>query len=290
MAIPGLTIIGESVNDSVPSTRQLFEADDLAGIIELARTQDEKGADYIDVNVGLRSPEFMAEMIAKIQGATAKPLSIDTPDPAIAEAGLGAYNLARAGRQKPILNSISALRADMFDLYKIQPFKPILLVSENVIDGRSTPCRTAQETYDAAKQLVAEFLARCPGATNDDCIIDPGIAPLGSDSEGNIHRLMGALELIHNDPFFAGCHASVGLSNFTVMLPAKRADGSLVKGPLESAFLTKAMPLGLDMVIGSVKRNYEKLSPDHPAMQCLEECLALQGFDVLMRVREFYAK
>ena len=48
------------------------------------------------------------------------------------------------------------------------------------------------------------------------------------------------------------------------------------------------MPLGLDMVIGSVKRNYERLTPDHPAMVCLEECLKLQGFDVLMRVREFY--
>ena len=52
----------------------------------------------------------------------------------------------------------------------------------------------------------------------------------------------------------------MGLSNFTVMLPPKRADGSPVKGPLESAFLTKAMPLGLDMVIGSVKRNYELLA------------------------------
>ena len=290
MPLSGLTIIGESINDSVPSTKQLFEAGDIAGILELARTQDEKGAGYIDVNVGPRSPEFMADMVKKIQGVTAKPLSIDTPDPAIAQAGLEAYDLVRAGGQKPILNSVSALRAGMFDLYKIQPFKPILLVSENMVDGRSKPCHTAQETYDAAKQLVGTFLARCPGATNDDCIIDPGIAPLGSDSEGNIHRLIGAMELIHNDPYFAGHHASVGLSNFTVMLPAKRADGTLVKGPLESAFLTKAMPLGLDMVIGSVKRNYEKLSPDHPAMQCLEECLKLQGFDVLMRVREFYAK
>ena len=38
-----------------------------------------------------------------------------------------------------------------------------------------------------------------------------------------------------------------------------------MKGPLESAFLTKAMPLGLDTVIGSVKRNYELLPPDSPA-------------------------
>jgi 5-methyltetrahydrofolate corrinoid/iron sulfur protein methyltransferase len=288
MPLSGLTIIGETINDSVPSTKKLFDANDINGLLELAKMQDEKGAGYIDVNVGPRSPEFMAEMVKKIQGVTAKPLSIDTPDPAIARAGLTAYDLKRAGGKKPIINSISALRAGMFDLYKIQPFKPILLVSENVIDGKSKPCHTIQETYEAAKQLVGMFLSRCPGATNDDCIIDPGIAPIGSDSEGNIHRLIGAMKLIHADPYFTGFHASVGLSNFTVMLPSKRPDGSPVKGALESAFLTRAMPLGLDMVIGSVKRNYERLTPDHPAMQCLDECLKLSGFDVLMRVREFY--
>jgi cobalamin-dependent methionine synthase I len=288
MSIPGLNIIGETINDSVPSTKKLFDANDIDGILEIAKMQDEKGAAYIDVNVGPRSPEFMAEMVGKIQGVTAKPLSIDTPDPVIAEAGLKAYNLARAGGKKPIINSISALRAGMFDLYRIQPFKPILLVSENVVDGRSKPCHTAQETFEAAHQLVKTFLTRCPGTRNDDYIIDPGIAPIGSDSEGNIHRLIAAMELIHADKTFAGFHASVGLSNFTVMLPPKRPDGSPVKGALESAFLTKAMPLGLDMVIGSVKRNYEKLSADHPAMICLEECLKLKGFDVLMRVREFY--
>ena len=288
MPIPELKIIGETINDSVPSTKKLFDAGDIDGLLELARSQDEKGAAYIDVNVGPRSPDFMADMVGKIQAVTAKPLSIDTPDPEIARAGLQAYDPARAGGQKPIVNSVSALRAGMFDLYKIQPFKPILLVSENVVDGRSTPCHTAQETYEAARQLVAMFLSRCPGATNDDCIIDPGIAPIGSDSDGNIHRLIAAMELIHNDSYFAGFHASVGLSNFTVMLPPKRPDGSPIKGALESAFLTKAMPLGLDMVIGSVKRNYERLTPDHPAMQCLEDCLKVQGFDVLMRVREFY--
>jgi 5-methyltetrahydrofolate corrinoid/iron sulfur protein methyltransferase len=288
MPLAGLAIIGETINDSVPSTKKLFDANDIPGILEIAKMQDEKGAAYIDVNIGPRPPEFMADMVKKVQEVTAKPLSIDTPDPVIAEAGLKAYNLARAGGKKPILNSVSALRAGMFDLYKIQPYKPILLVSENVVNGASKPCHTADETFEAAHQLVKMFLARCPGATMDDCIIDPGIAPIGSDSEGNIHRLVAAMEMIHNDKTFAGFHASVGLSNFTVMLPSKRPDGSPVKGALESAFLTKVMPLGLDMVIGSVKRNYEKLAPDHPAMMCLEECLKLKGFDVLMRVREFY--
>ena len=247
------------------------------------------GAAFIDVNVGARSPEFMADMVRKVQGVTAKPLSIDTPDPAIARAGLEAYDPQRAGGRKPILNSITSLRAGMFDLYKIQPFRPILLISEHLVDGRSQPCHTPEETYAAAKHLVAAFLKRCPGATNDDCILDPGIAPIGSDSEGNLKRLIRAMEMIRADAGFAGTHASVGLSNFTVMLPPKRADGSPVKGPLESAFLTKAMPLGLDMVIGSVKRSYDLLPPEHPAMACIEDCLKLDGFDAIMRVREFYA-
>jgi cobalamin-dependent methionine synthase I len=107
--------------------------------------------------------------------------------------------------------------------------------------------------------------------------------------EGNLQRLMATLELIRSDAELSGVHVSVGLSNFTVMLPSKRADGSPVKGALESAFLTKAMPLGLDMIVGSVKRNYQLLPPEHPAMSCLEDCLKAEGFEVIMRVREFYA-
>jgi len=288
MAIAGLTIIGESINDSVPSTKKLFDAGDIAGILELARSQDEKGAAYIDVNVGPRSPEFMAELVKKVQQVTAKPLSIDTPDPEIARAGLEAYDLDRAGGKKPVLNSISPLRVAMFDLVTIQPFRPILLISERVENGASRPCHTAEETYEAAKCLLAAARRAKQPIANNDCIFDPGIAPIGSDAEGNLKRLIAGIELIHKDPDMAGVHMSVGLSNFTVMLPPKRPDGTPVKGPLESALLTRAMPLGLDMVIGSVKRNYEKLAPDHPAMQCLEDCIRQPGFDAIMRVREFY--
>ena len=289
MAIAGLTIIGETINDSVPSTKTLFDAGDIDGILALARMQDEKGAGYIDVNVGARSPQFMAELVKKIQQVTSKPLSIDSPDPEIAKAGLEAYDLDRAGGKKPILNSISALRASMFELNAIQPFRPILLISERVEGGASRPCHTAEETLEAAKCLLAAARRATPAIPNEDCIFDPGIAPIGSDAEGNLKRLMAAAELIHRDPDFAGVHMSVGLSNFTVMLPAKRADGSPVKGPLESAFLTRAMPVGLDFVIGSVKRNYQTLPADHPAMQCFEDCVRQPGFDAIMRVRDFYA-
>lgn len=289
MAIDGLTIIGESINDSVPSTKKLFDAGDIDGILRLAQRQDENGAGYIDVNIGLRSPEFMAEMVTKIQQVTAKPLSIDSPDDAIVKAGLEAYDLDRAGGRAPLLNSISPLRAGMFDLLRVRRFRPILLVSEQVVDGRSRPCQTPEQTFEAAKNLLAEARKDGRDLVNDDLIIDPGIAPIGSDSEGNLARLIEAMEMMHAEPDFTGVHWSVGLSNFSVMLPPKRADGTPVKSPLESAFLTKAMPLGLDMVIGSVKRKYELLPPEHPAMRCVEDCIERGGFESIMRVREFYS-
>ncbi|MCC6579029.1 MAG: dihydropteroate synthase [Phycisphaeraceae bacterium] len=286
MAIDGLTIIGESINDSVPSTKKLFDAGDLQGLKDLAKSQDEGGATYIDVNVGPRSGEFLAEMVKHVQSVTAKPVSVDTPDPAMAELGLKAVDVKRCGGKAPLVNSISPLRLEMFGLVRVQPFRPILLASERNEGGKAMPNHTAEEVYETAKLLVHE--ARKHGIANNDCVIDPAIAPIGSDSEGHLRRVVDACRLIHGDPDLKGVHMSVGLSNFTVMLPMKRPDGSPVKGPLESAFLTITMPLGMDHVIGSVKRKYELLDDSHPAMQCVRECLTLDGFDVIMRVQEYY--
>jgi 5-methyltetrahydrofolate--homocysteine methyltransferase len=286
MAFPNLTIIGESINDSVPSTHRFFEANDIAGLKDLAVSQDVGGAGYIDVNVGRRSGEFLAEMVRHVQSVTAKPLSIDTPDPKMIEAGLKAYDPERAGGRMPILNSISPLRTEMFKLTRIKPFKPILMASERMENGEGQANRTAEAVHQTACQLVQE--AARYGIPVEHCIIDPAISPIGADTEGYFRCLMGAMGLIHADPSLQGVHMSVGLSNFTVMLPPKRADGSPTKGPLESAFLTLAAPLGMDHVIGSVKRKYELLPPDHPAMLCLNDCLKLEGFDVIERVQEFY--
>jgi len=287
MPIPHLTIIGESINDSVPGTHKFYEGNDMAGLKALAVAQDLGGAGYIDVNVGTRSGDFLAEIVRQVQSVTAKPLSIDTPDPVMAEAGLKAYDRGLAGGQIPILNSISPLRLEMFELTRILSFMPILLASERVDNGVSQPNHTAAEVHQTAREMVAE--AGRHGIPVDQCIVDPAIYPIGADSEGRLQCLMGAIRLIHEDPALQGVHMSVGLSNFTVMLPPKRADGSPTKGPLQSAFLTLAVPLGMDHVIGSVKRHYEFLPPEHPAMSCVNDCLKLEGFDVIMRVQEYYS-
>jgi cobalamin-dependent methionine synthase I len=290
MGISGLTIIAESINDSVPSTHELFEKNDIAGIIELAKSQAEAGAAYIDVNVGLRSPGFMAELVKQIQEHVTLPLSIDTPDPEIAAAGLEAYSPARAANRKPILNSISQARLEMFDIYKKQPFIPIMLVTEGADSGGEAKMnKTAEETYATAKIMTQIARERVPGVKNSELILDPGIMPIGSDSDGNFKRLIDSIRLIHQDADLKGVNMSVGLSNFTVMLPSKRADGSPVKSALESAFLTMAMPMGFNTIVGSVKRKYSLLPDDHPAMECLRDVLELEEFDVIMRVLRFYS-
>jgi len=290
MSIENLTIIGESINDSVPSTHILFEENNMDGIIALAKLQAEKGATYIDVNVGLHSAAFMADLVTKIQKSISLPLSIDTPDPEIAEAGLHAYNMELAGNKKPILNSISEGRLEMFDVYKDQPFIPILLSTEGADkNGNIVMNKTAEATFGTAKSMVSIARDKMGNVRNDQLILDPGITPIGSDSEGNFKRLMSTIKMVHNDSDLSGINMSVGLSNFTVMLPPKTADGKPVKSTLESAFLTMAMPLGFNMVIGSVKRKYRILEENHPAMQCLTDVLELEGFDIITRVMEFYS-
>ena len=288
--IPGLRLIGESINDSVPSTHLLFEEKNLDGIVELAKLQTEKGADYIDVNIGPRTPAFMAEVVKKIQEHVSLPLSIDTPDPAIAEAGLWAYDPERAGNRRPILNSISEARLQMFDLYDVKPFIPILLITEGMDSSDEMVMnKTAEQIQATALNILKIAHLRIDNLTNDQIILDPGIMPIGSDSKGDFKRLMKAMSLIHNDKELCDISMSVGLSNFTVMLPSKKQDGSPVRGPLESAFLTMAMPLGINTIIGSVHRKYSILKEDDPAMLCLKEVLNLEGADAIMRVMMFYS-
>ena len=290
MPLAGLKIIGESINDSIPSTHQLYETNKLDEIVALAKFQDERGAAYIDVNIGIRPAGFMADLVRRIQQVTSKPLSIDTPDAEIAAAALEVYDSEKSGGQDPILNSISLSRLEMFDLYQMQSFIPILLATEGKhVTAGGKMNTTAEDTHHTAKEFVMIAADRIPGFSNDKCIIDPGIMPIGSDMEGNFKRLMQACEMIHKDPDLAGVNLSVGLSNFTVMLPSKRADGTPVKGPLESGFLTLTMPLGLNMVIGSVKRKYRILEKDHPAIMCLKDVLQMEGVDILTRVMQYYS-
>ena len=113
------------------------------------------------------------------RAVTAKPLSIDTPDPAITEAGLEAYDLEPAGGKRPILNSISPLRLQMFDLCTIRPFRPILLVvgERGRRPSSAMPYDRRGDPGDGPHAWSRRFPPRVPGVTNDDCHHRPGHRP-----------------------------------------------------------------------------------------------------------------
>ncbi|MDD5673826.1 MAG: hypothetical protein PHC61_06675, partial [Chitinivibrionales bacterium] len=148
---------------------------------------------------------------------------------------------------------------------------------------------TTEETFQTMRDIFNAIAKRGLKIPPSQCIVDTGIAPIGSDSEGQLKRVLDSIKMINDDPLFHGVHFSVGLSNFTVMLPPKTAAGMPVKSSLESAFLTMAMPRGLDTVIGSMARKYETLPSDHSAMACLKDVIALGGYDAIGRVMEFYS-
>lgn len=284
-----LNIIAEKINDSVPSTHKLFEAKDYDGIVNLAKVQAEEGATYIDVNIGLQDPGIMADLVKRIQKEVSIPLSIDSPDINILRAGLEAYDKEKAGGKMALINSISELRMELLELPSIQPVKFIILCTERETDGEMKANDTAEEIFETALNLSREVKAKCSYITNDDLFFDPGIAPLGADMSGMTNATIEAVKLIHECEELEGCHMSVGLSNFSVQLPSRTAEGDLVKTPLESAFLTLTNPIGMDHVIGSTKKKFKSLHSDHPALQTVQDVLKLDGFDRLMRVQEFYS-
>ncbi|MCK5196961.1 MAG: dihydropteroate synthase, partial [Spirochaetales bacterium] len=130
MADLKLKIIAEKINDSVPGTHKLFEADDFEGLVDLAKTQADQGAAYIDVNIGPRNPALMTKLVKAIQNVVSVPLCIDSPDFEIQKAGLSAYDPEKAGGAMPLVNSISELRMEFVELAEIQPVKFIVLCTE----------------------------------------------------------------------------------------------------------------------------------------------------------------
>ncbi len=275
--IENLTIIGESINDSIPSTNKLFEENDFDGIRKLAKTQVKKNVKYIDVNVGMRSSDIFCKVIKSVQDEVDLPLALDTPSFEMQKIGLETYDVNKANNKKPIVNSISELRLDFFDLYKITPFIPILILSEREINGEKASNSSANEIYETGKRLVEK--AKKYNIPNNEIILDPGIAPIGVDFEDRTKTVLQAMEMIHNDKYFQGVHFSVGLSNFSNMLPKRTI--------LESAFITIAQQYGLDYIIGSSKKKYRLLDENNSALIAVKEAIEVGGYESLAIIHEF---
>lgn len=290
MSLPGLIIIGERINPGFASSKALLEAKNLDGLAQLAKDQVAKGAQYLTLNSGEapeKDPEFQIALTKAIQNAVSVPISFDSPNPLVQELYLRTYDPAKANGQKPLINSIAQTRWNMVELLKIQPAKVVLMASERLENGMAIANKTAEEVHKTARIMVADIKQIAP-LSNDDIFIDVSVGPIATDSEGLTKMAIESIRLIGQDADLKGVHIVVGLSNLSVMLPKEATDGSPLKVHMESAFLTVAMPLGLDAILGTPGRKYEFLPENSLVLQGFKEAIEEEEFEIIMRVKKLY--
>ncbi len=290
MSFRNLKIIGERINPGFKSTRDMFERRDIPALAKLAAEQVAKGASYLNINVGdlaESEPDFLSRLIIAIQETVQVPLSFDYPNVAVQKRCLSIYNPDVAGG-KPFVNSISELRWDMCDVLKRYPCRVILMASERNVNGEKVANHTADEVYETALRMTRRILSENPSMTLDDLYIDVSVGPVAADMEGITQMAVEAIHKIGASSELKGVHMSVGLTNLSIMLPAKTPDGLPLKELLESAFLTNTVPYGLDTLLGTAGRNYQMLPDDNPILQGFNESLQLTDVEAIMRIQQLY--
>lgn len=286
MAIPGLQIIGERINPGFRSTRGLFETGDIAGLQALAQRQARAGAACLNVNAGARAaeePHFMVALVRAVQAVVDLPLCFDSPDPRVQEACLGAYDARRAGGRKPVVNSITESRWRLPAVGHPFPARVILMASERMEGGQARPNRTAAEIHETARRCMSRLNAE-HGLVPNDVIVDVSVSALAADTDGMTRAAIDGVARIAGDPQLAGIHLCGGVSNIAQQLPAATRGGLPLRAGLENAFLTLAVPRGLDTIIGTPWRDYRLLPDDDPLLGAFREIIALTGRDALRRL------
>jgi 5-methyltetrahydrofolate corrinoid/iron sulfur protein methyltransferase len=268
--------IGDLINNAYARARKSFRERDVTGYQNLARIQTELGVDFLDVNldgtqqIQVRPKEmmdFLPDVVPALQEASPLPLCFDNPSMEYHKVALKHYNRARGGR--PIIDSIAASREhldEMIELVKEYDTMVIVMASERFVEGGTSQCLNPQDVHDAAKYFV-ELLATKAGRTNDQIIIDPGLAPVGADTYGLVNIGLDAMRLIRKDPDLQGIHLTVGLSNFAWGTPKH------VRHDLEKAYLTIATEAGLDFPIVNPESALAPLPANHRMVENLRHAL-----------------
>ncbi len=217
----------------------------------MAQRQIAGGAHYLDLNVDEISPEVggrleaMQWLVAAVGPASSVPLSIDSSDAAVLEAGLDAIDPAWAEGATPMVNSASTERPDVLELVR-QRGTPVVLSCT----GASMPSGT-QDRIDRAEQIVG--MAFDLGLAADSLFVDPLVIPIGVDPMAGSSYLEAVRTI--RERFGADIHITGGVSNISFGLPARRL--------ISDVFLDLSVQAGQDSgIIDPVADVQAALDPD----------------------------
>ncbi|MDY6911028.1 MAG: dihydropteroate synthase [Chloroflexota bacterium] len=230
-----MLVIGEKINASNKSVGQAIANKDEAFLANLAKTQDDAGADFIDVNAGVgkdareNAAAIMEWLIDVVQGATEKPLCIDSDDPAVVKAALGKYR-----GDTVMINSVNAEPERLDSIGKLAADHNALLVALVMKEG-GIP-QTVEERIDAAEAIMAH-LSRL-GMKEEQVYFDPLVLPISVDPTQGLVTLATIKEIKAR---FPSTKTTMGLSNISFGLPNR--------GMINRSFMLMSVAAGLDSAI-----------------------------------------
>ena len=224
-------LIGERINPTgKKKLKQALKDNDLAYILNEGLTQEEKGAQVLDVNVGL--PEIdecqmMQKVIKELQAVTDLPLQIDTSDPVTMEKAMRIYN------GKPLVNSVNGKQEVMKQIFPLVK-KYGGMVIALALDEQGIP-PTAEGRIAIVEKLYAE--AAKYGIAENQIVIDPLAMTVSADDQAGVATL-ATVKYVHEVKHGL---TSLGISNVSFGLPLREH--------ITSIFFTMAMQNGLSAAI-----------------------------------------
>lgn len=227
-----MLIIGELINTSRKLIKEAVEKKDGEYIKQIAKSQEEAGATYIDVNCGTcieNEIETMEWLVENILQVTSLPLCIDSPNPLALQAGL-----KKAINGKSMINSITGETPRwnaVLPLIKKFDTKIIALC----IDDGGMP-KTNEDRIRIADYIITKLTGE--GISIDDIYIDPLIKPVSAGQKNGIEVLQAIQHIMESHP---GVHTTCGLSNISYSLPARKV--------LNRLFMVQTMARGMDSYI-----------------------------------------
>ena len=224
-------LIGERINPTGKKRfKEALREGDIDYILKEGISQEEKGVDILDVNVGL--PEIdeaymLTRSVCELQAITALPLQIDTSDPVAMEKALRRYN------GKAMINSVSGKQESLDAILPLAKKYGGLVVALT-LDENGIPDK-AEQRLEIARKILAE--AKKHGIDKKNIIFDPLALTISADNNAAIETLR-AVSLINSE---LGCHTSLGVSNVSFGLPSRDV--------ITSSFFILAMGKGLSAAI-----------------------------------------
>lgn len=232
-----MLLIGESINGTIPRVGEAILNRDEAFLRQLAKTQHECGAHYLDVNAGVAGGHEVADLpwlVDIVQKEVPIPLMIDSANPHALISALSVYHHP----DPPILNSISGEKAKWDQLFPLIIEKRCRVVVL-LMDDQGIP-KTIEERLRIAQGLYQKFVEA--GLPPESIFFDILVLSVAVEPEA----ALVALKMIQTiRSHFPQAHLICGVSNVSMGLPARRL--------INRTFLTMAMAAGLDTLLIDVR-------------------------------------